>query len=137
MRARAKGGAGGHNGVRSVAQHLQGADFPRVKVGIARPPPGVPVASYVLQPFAVEEREAVDAAVAGAADAARAALVLGVEKAVSGARVDADGRARPPPPHQGGKGVRRPAGKKGEAAAAAADAAAAAEAPEAAGAAAS
>ena len=48
-----KGGAGGHNGIRSIAQHLGGTDFSRIKIGIGRPPhneqgQGQPVDRYVL-----------------------------------------------------------------------------------------
>lgn len=50
VRLRAKGGHGGHNGMRSIVQHLQGSqDFPRLKIGIGRPAGQLPVAAFVLQ----------------------------------------------------------------------------------------
>lgn len=50
VRLRAKGGHGGHNGMRSITQHLKGSqDFPRLKIGIGRPAGQLPVASFVLQ----------------------------------------------------------------------------------------
>ena len=55
--------------------------------GIGRPPEHMPVASYVLQDFAVSEREDVDRAVEEAADAVCAVLGLGLEKALSGVRL--------------------------------------------------
>jgi len=56
----AKGGAGGHNGIRSLMQHLGSPDFPRLKIGIGRPERdeqgrGVPVDRYVLSSFTDEE----------------------------------------------------------------------------------
>ncbi len=54
VRLRAKGGHGGHNGMRSITQHLKGSqDFPRLKIGIGRPAGQLPVASFVLQVLAV------------------------------------------------------------------------------------
>ena len=50
VRLRARGGHGGHNGMRSITQHLKGSqDFPRLKIGIGRPAGQLPVASFVLQ----------------------------------------------------------------------------------------
>jgi len=55
-----KGGAGGHNGIRSLVQHLGTADFGRVKIGIGRPASnaqgqGQPVDKYVLSRMSAEE----------------------------------------------------------------------------------
>jgi len=52
----ARGGAGGHNGVRSLIQHLGTSDFARLKIGIGRPErneqgQGIPVDRYVLSNF--------------------------------------------------------------------------------------
>lgn len=50
VRLRAKGSHGGHNGMRSIVQHMKGSqDFPRLKIGIGRPQGQVPVAAFVLQ----------------------------------------------------------------------------------------
>ena len=50
VRLRAKGSHGGHNGMRSIMQHMKGAqDFPRLKIGIGRPEGRMPVAAFVLQ----------------------------------------------------------------------------------------
>ncbi len=45
------GGHGGHNGVRSLVEHLGGTDFPRLRIGIGRPLGSQSVESYVLSPF--------------------------------------------------------------------------------------
>jgi PTH1 family peptidyl-tRNA hydrolase len=89
VRLRAKGGHGGHNGLRSIVQHLGGThDFPRLKVGIGRPLPDGPVsvAEYVLQRFAPGERAEIDSAVAECLRAIDALLEHGVERAMSGVR---------------------------------------------------
>ena len=74
VRARMKGSAGGHNGVRSVIEALGTDAFRRVKVGIGRPaPPGQQkdlVVDHVLSPFYPDEGEVVEAACAEAADLA-------------------------------------------------------------------
>lgn len=60
IKVAAKGGAGGHNGIRSLMQHLGSPDFSRLKIGIGRPERddqgrGVPVDRYVLNIFSDEE----------------------------------------------------------------------------------
>ncbi len=50
IRLRSKGGANGHNGMKSIINHL-GQEFPRVRLGIGRPPGKMPVHAYVLQDF--------------------------------------------------------------------------------------
>jgi PTH1 family peptidyl-tRNA hydrolase len=55
VRLRSKGGSGGHNGMRSIISHLGGQDFPRVRVGIGRPPGRMDPADYVLQDFGSSE----------------------------------------------------------------------------------
>ncbi len=59
LRIREKGGAGGHNGMRSIIQHL-GEEFPRLRLGIGRPPGQMPGAAYVLQDFGRSEQPVVD-----------------------------------------------------------------------------
>ena len=55
LRLRPKGGPGGHKGMRSIIQHLGTEDFPRIRLGIGRPPGQMPVEAYVLQRFRPEE----------------------------------------------------------------------------------
>jgi PTH1 family peptidyl-tRNA hydrolase len=54
LRLRSKGGSGGHNGMKSVIQHL-GQDFPRLRLGIGRPSGRMPPAAHVLRDFGKEE----------------------------------------------------------------------------------
>ncbi|MDT0180086.1 aminoacyl-tRNA hydrolase [Microbacterium sp. ARD31] len=63
------GGHGGHNGVRDVAKALGTADFPRVRVGIGRPPGRQDAADWVLDPFGAAERTTLPNLIADAADA--------------------------------------------------------------------
>lgn len=60
------GGAGGHNGIRSLIQYLSTSDFPRLKIGIGRPGkggihPDMAVERFVLSPMTDDERRLLDA----------------------------------------------------------------------------
>ena len=78
VRVKVGGGAGGHNGLRSIIQHL-GPDFVRVRVGIGRPPVGVGVTDYVLSRMDAAVRDAVPRA----ADAVEAIVEEGPEAAMN------------------------------------------------------
>lgn len=52
----ARGGAGGHNGIRSIIERLGTNDFARIKIGIGRPENSIPADRYVLTNFTVAER---------------------------------------------------------------------------------
>lgn len=69
IRLREKGGHGGHNGIRSLIDHLGTKDFKRIRVGIGRPTNAQPIVNYVLQPFAKSEADDVNHAIMIAADA--------------------------------------------------------------------
>jgi len=81
LQARAGGGLAGHNGLRSLAQHLGSQDFLRLRIGIGRPGRGDPrpVADWVLSPFSPEEDA--EALVARAADAVETIARDGLEAA--------------------------------------------------------
>ena len=55
------GGMAGHNGLRSVKQHLSSDNFFRLKLGIGRPQNAMPVSSFVLSPFSQLEENQLDA----------------------------------------------------------------------------
>lgn len=63
------GGHGGHNGIRDVAKALDTAEFPRVRVGIGRPPGRQDPADWVLSPFSAAERTQLPLLLGDAADA--------------------------------------------------------------------
>jgi peptidyl-tRNA hydrolase, PTH1 family len=65
VRIKVGGGDGGHRGIRSIADSLRFRDFIRVRLGIGRPPPGVPPEEYVLTAFGLEEEVRRELAEAG------------------------------------------------------------------------
>jgi PTH1 family peptidyl-tRNA hydrolase len=81
LQLRLGGGAGGHNGLRSIAQHLRTPDFMRLRVGVGRPERGDPrpLADYVLSDF--EPHQDAEDIVARAADAVEALDADGIERA--------------------------------------------------------
>jgi PTH1 family peptidyl-tRNA hydrolase len=81
LQARKGGGLAGHNGLRSVAQHLGTPEFLRLRVGVGRPERGDPrpLADFVLASF--EPHEDADAIVARAADAVETLDTEGLEAA--------------------------------------------------------
>lgn len=60
LRIRAKGSAGGHNGIKNIIAHLGTQVFPRIKVGVGEKPKGYDLADYVLGHFSRAEREQMD-----------------------------------------------------------------------------
>jgi PTH1 family peptidyl-tRNA hydrolase len=56
LRFRQEGSSGGHKGVQSIIQHLDTRAFPRLRLGIGRPPGRMPPAAYVLQDFSKDEQ---------------------------------------------------------------------------------
>ena len=83
LRVRAQGSAGGHNGIKSIIQHLGTDTFPRLKVGIGRPHPGQDTADYVLNRFASGERELMVQTIARAVEAVEVIITQGVIQAAN------------------------------------------------------
>jgi len=71
------GGDGGHNGLRSLRDHLGTPEFVRVRFGVGRPPPQWEGADWVLAKFSSEEEEMLRELIPQAAEAAVAALLEG------------------------------------------------------------
>jgi peptidyl-tRNA hydrolase, PTH1 family len=82
LRLREKGGAGGHNGMRSIIHHL-GQDFPRLRLGIGRPPGRMNPAAYVLQDFSRDELPVMDVMLDQALQAVETYLQEGIQLAMS------------------------------------------------------
>ncbi|MCB8946257.1 MAG: aminoacyl-tRNA hydrolase [Ardenticatenaceae bacterium] len=59
IRLREKGGAGGHNGMKSLIQHI-GQEFPRMRLGVGRPPGRMDPPAYLLQDFDKEQMPVVN-----------------------------------------------------------------------------
>lgn len=69
LRLRQKGSAGGHNGIKSIIQHLGSQEFNRIRIGIDRPKNGMKVPDYVLSKFTPDELPDIETAVKNSADA--------------------------------------------------------------------
>ena len=83
LRLRARGTAGGHNGLKSIIGCLGTEQFPRVRVGVGRGDPRRDLADHVLAMFDDDERDEVDRAIARAADAVETFLAEGIEAAMN------------------------------------------------------
>ena len=81
LQLRLGGGSAGHNGLRSLAQHLKTQEFIRLRVGVGRPERGDPrpLADYVLSDFAPHDDA--ESLVARAADAVETLDTQGIERA--------------------------------------------------------
>lgn len=82
LRLRGGGGSGGHRGMESIIAAL-GDSFPRLRLGIGRPPGRKDPADYVLEDFGEDEAEIVQAAVGRAADCLRELIESGLERAMT------------------------------------------------------
>jgi PTH1 family peptidyl-tRNA hydrolase len=93
LRARARGSAGGHNGLKSIAEHLGTEDYPRLRLGVGQPraegPPGSgnaarrDLADHVLARFDPDEAPIVAEMIDRAADAAETFIESGIESVMN------------------------------------------------------
>lgn len=83
IRIRPGGGPSGHNGVKSIIQQLGTQDFPRLRIGIDRPPGRMDAAAYVLQEFSQKELLAYSETLDRAADAALTFVSDGLNAAMN------------------------------------------------------
>ena len=84
LRIRKGGSAGGHNGLKSIIQHLGTDQFPRIRVGVGeKPHPDYDMADWVLGKFVGEDKKAIDAAVKKAADAVECFIKEGCDRAMN------------------------------------------------------
>ncbi len=84
VKVKAGGGLAGHNGLRSIAEHLGSNDFTRVRIGVGKPPGGSDKGvDWVLSKVTGEARTLLDESVLRAADAVEAILASGVEAAMA------------------------------------------------------
>jgi PTH1 family peptidyl-tRNA hydrolase len=80
LRFREKGSAGGHNGIKSIIQHLGTDGFPRLKLGIGASEPGE-MTGHVLGKFSPDERPLLENMLATALDAVQLARSQGIAAA--------------------------------------------------------
>jgi PTH1 family peptidyl-tRNA hydrolase len=82
LRLRPSGSAGGHNGLKSVIEHV-GRDFPRLRIGVDRGHPDWDLSDRVLSKFPANERDIVDRAIGRAADAVETFVSDGIHAAMN------------------------------------------------------
>ena len=90
LRARARGSAGGHNGLKSVIEQLGTTEFSRLRIGVGRGDGRRDLADHVLSKFDPDEREAIRAATLRAADAAEMFISDGIERVMNTFNAAAD-----------------------------------------------
>jgi len=83
LQVKAGGGIAGHNGLRSLREHLHSTDFLRVRIGVGKPPGRQEGADYVLRRPSKAERAELDVVVQEAADAVEAIATVGVAAAMN------------------------------------------------------
>lgn len=83
IRVRPKGSAGTHNGMRSIIYQIQSDEFPRVRIGIGKPPEGWNLADYVLSKFNPEDRVLLNESIKASAEAAAAIIKSGANTAMN------------------------------------------------------
>jgi PTH1 family peptidyl-tRNA hydrolase len=99
LRIRPKGGSGGHKGLTDIVQRLGTQDFPRIRVGIGRPPGRMDPAAYVLRRFDQDEAPIINPAVDRAVKAVEVWLTEGIETAMNrynGSAEEVAAREAPP-----------------------------------------
>ena len=70
IRIRKKGSAGGHNGIKSIIEHLGSDEFPRIKIGVGKKPhPEMDLADWVLSGFSKDEQNCLEELFASVFDA--------------------------------------------------------------------
>ena len=83
IRLRPGGGSGGHKGMLSIIKHLGSEAFPRLRIGIGRPPGQMDPAAYVLRPFSTDQEAEMTFVRIRAAEAVEAWLAFGIEAAMN------------------------------------------------------
>ena len=97
LRARARGSAGGHNGLKSIIERLGTTEFSRLRLGVGRGDGRRDLADHVLARFERSEQAELDTLIARAADAAEMFAAEGISKVMNvynpGAQASADADA--------------------------------------------
>lgn len=83
VRIKTEGGTAGHNGLKSVANHLGTKEFIRVRIGASRPRGEKQAADHVLSEFSAAERKELPEIISRAADAVEAVVSEGAERAMN------------------------------------------------------
>jgi PTH1 family peptidyl-tRNA hydrolase len=83
LRVKFGGGLAGHNGLRSIKQHLHTDEFARVRIGVGKPPSKERGADHVLSKISKRDRESMDVTIEEAADAVECIASDGVQAAMN------------------------------------------------------
>ena len=83
LRARARGSAGGHNGLKSVIARLGTTEFARLRLGVGRGDARKDLGDHVLSKFEADEQSALEEFITRAADAAEMFAAEGIEKVMN------------------------------------------------------
>lgn len=83
IRMREFGGAGSHNGMRSIVQMLQSKNFPRIRIGIGPQPPHIDIVDFVLGRFTSDEKVLLEESLEYACNAVVDALAENVQVAMT------------------------------------------------------
>ena len=83
LRLRPGGGSAGQKGLSSIIELLGTQEFPRLRVGVGRPPGRMDAADYVLQSFSKDEQETMQFVLGKAEDAVMSFLEQGITKAMN------------------------------------------------------
>lgn len=83
LRIRPAGGAGGHKGISSIIERLSTQEFPRMRVGIGRPPGRMEAADYVLQDFSDRECSVLEEVIPRGVDAVLLYVSAGIDAAMN------------------------------------------------------
>jgi PTH1 family peptidyl-tRNA hydrolase len=92
LRARPKGSAGGHNGLKSLIEQLGTNEFPRLRMGVGRGDARRDLADHVLSKFDPAERDTILAATLRAADASEMFISDGIESVMNTFNAAADSK---------------------------------------------
>jgi PTH1 family peptidyl-tRNA hydrolase len=83
LRGRTSGTEGGHNGLKSIAQHLGSIDYARLRVGVGRGDVRRDLADHVLAQFEPEEQPGMEDAITRAADAVETFVSEGMARVMN------------------------------------------------------
>jgi PTH1 family peptidyl-tRNA hydrolase len=83
LRARARGSAGGHNGLKSIIERLGTTEFSRLRLGVGRADDGRKLSDHVLSIFERSQRAELESFIARAADAAEMFAAEGILKVMN------------------------------------------------------
>ena len=82
VRLRPQGGSGGHNGIKSIIDHLSDPEFGRLRLGVGRPDSDEEMIDHVLSPFSADEAEGLELLIERGVAASRAFIADGIRSAM-------------------------------------------------------